>query len=375
MDYGDSFGLLCMLTLAAAITSFVWFIVSSKKAAGRQQKPRFTFLILAGIFIVASGLSFFSCAGCLAPPHIPWPQVNVAYVGPKVSPSNDVAYFIKVVTQEHEGLAPHWGPGPLKPLQGWDHVAELEWSKTFLCRSKPDGSATETISGISSQQFSSGSYLPDNWDPGRENLAFDVSWNHNKAVRFLNHWHDNVQIVDLESLKTTTCTIGDPSARGFSPFWAFSFVMVNDSSLVLWSVYDGIDGVLDLDGTVKAINLREFKSPSDDACYFGSPLWNEEHQLFMVDANLPRTHTRDLWLLSTNLTLVARIDLQTIGSLHKQYQKTHKIDHEYSWAIEQYWHRNEGLKVKPRPASPPFPFQIHTIEHKRIHPEDAASIW
>src|SRR5260221_7655509 len=89
-------------------------------------------IALGGVFVVFSGWLLVSC-GCFPPPNIPWSQVNVAYVGPLLSPSSDLAYFIKVVTQEKKVKV--WAQtGPMDG--GYEDAARRLWTKTFLCRSK-----------------------------------------------------------------------------------------------------------------------------------------------------------------------------------------------------------------------------------------------
>jgi len=141
------FAILCVLALGAAGFCFVWFIGSSIVATRRKQHPKFISLLLCGLLIVLSGISFFSCALCIPPPYIPWSQVNVAYSEPKLSPTGDVAYFIKVVTQEKKGKALA-SSGPMDSY--WTDVSRRLWSKSFLCRSKANGDDPEVVCQLTS---------------------------------------------------------------------------------------------------------------------------------------------------------------------------------------------------------------------------------
>lgn len=360
MSYDAFFALVFLLALVAAAISFIWFIVSSTKAARRQQKPRFTTLTLAGVFIVLAGLSFFSCGGWLVPPHIPWAQVNVAYVGPKVSPSNDVAYFIKVVTQEHQGLVPHWGGGPLKSLEGWDRVANLEWSRTFLCRSKPDGVMPESVSEISSQQYPPPYYQQPGWDLGRSVAGFDVSWARQKEVVAFASGTNNLQVIDMRTGASTRTTYP------VSPYGFFSLKVIDNQTKVLLGA-GGDTAVLDLDGGMKTLQL-----PSGMRMCWPTPFWNEEQKVIVFLVSHGSLKEEELCVFNSDLELIERVDAVALAKLWTRNNRwRRKTDDKYAWVMEERWHSH----AKPRPESSPFPFQTHTIEHKRIHPEEAASIW
>jgi hypothetical protein len=302
-------------------------------------------------------------------------QVNVDYTQPKIDSTNDIAYFIKTVTQEYKELyskSKGWG----FVYQEFDHyeiIPKRKWSKVFLCQSKADGSQPISRCELYGKTYSSsdGSYRPKNWASWNLISAFDISWINQHALVVLDQWHENTKVVDLQTGKFITCTIGPPTSGGWSGFRDLKFRFIADDSLILWSAWEGIFGILSLAGKEKSINLdmdTKFKF------WFGAPSWNDEHRLMVVHSfSRGYGHEQAIWLYDTNLILTNRID--GVEKFLGEYKKTGKVEHPYAWAIEQAWREMDNRNRHKPPPEPPFDLKTHTIEHKRISPSDASSVW
>ena len=307
--------------------------------------------------------SFSTCTGITTPPHFHTPQVNVAYSSPNISPDRELAYFLKTVTQEWQDTRPCFnGQWVLPKVLGWEHFAQRDWTRVYLCQSKSDGSEPRIVSQISGANYSSpGIIRPYRFDSWGTIIGFDVSWEKHLAVVILNDnlgdpsWAgtNNLAIIDLLSVSGGSRRISFPAARDFS-----MQVICDGAKVLLSSCHDRL-GVLDFDGCLKTTNV--FKKSGD--WFFRQPAWNEEQKVFAIEI-----HT-NIFIFNQNLELIEKFSVTELRGVNQaRMRRQEPPSHKYGWVVDKLWY-------PPWPLPIAFNLQTHTIVHKRISPTDAALVW
>ena len=322
--------------------------------------------ILGGIVSLSaliSGALFVAWQIGKPPSHRPKPQVNVAYSGPKVTPDGSAASFVKTVTQEETGLVEHPIGGPLPITIEWHAEAFRFWSKTFLCRSKPDGSAPVALYEIASEQLPSRSddTRPERWDSWFKVLGFDASWAMDRAVILFDRGTNNVIAVDLQTGEMDSYTF--PASR----YDYSSIQVVDDGSKVLLGSHSEYLGILTLNDGLKTTNI--FSKSGD--WFFKPPAWSEAQRVFAIEVH------PQIWIFNSELDLVEQFSVADLGPvLHAKQQHQQPPEHKYAWVVDKLWAGYLPKEPKPtRASNAEFQLKTHTIPNRRINPENAATIW
>lgn len=127
--------------------------------------------------------------------------------------------------------------------------------------------------------------------------------------------------------------------------------------------------ILDFNSGLTIFDWAKYINEYDNWC--GEVIWNPDHSLILLAARSKSNKSDELWLLNSDFRIVDKVVNTT--ELYRTYRRTHKIEHQYAWALEQYWEHWNRAKVQPDKAT--FSHKTHTIEYKRISPADAASVW
>lgn len=347
--------------------------------------------------------------------HISKPNVSVGYGVPKISPDGRTAYFIKTVSQGETTMA-YSVQGMFQG--GYHEVGYAAWSRSFFCRSDSDGRNPVVTAKLPPEQFGAP-------------VAFVVSWKEQKAIVCLNSLRYNIWFIDLKTGKYEWHTVSDPvprspTANPWDGFQWFYIDSIEDGSVFLWSIGDGLIGTMDFNGGVKQIDLRDHFEPvsgysaeSDRKMkeyekkrhHFSRPMWNEEQRVFAlkVEIGYNRVHKGghdEIWVFNCKLEPVEKLSFEELSPvLQAKRQNRPPPEHKYAWVVEKLWDidkslgigqrsSNAGIRKYPGPNAPDsysdrysfydrydakepneFSLKDHSIEHKRMSPGDAVKIW
>ena len=363
------------------------------------------------ILVACACLSLASCTP-FPPPHISKPQVKVNYVGPKISPDERIAYFIKVVSQFSTKMYPVSGGFRLITIPDWEEQPYLVWSRAFFCRSDNGGNNPVVIAELPQDKFR---WENNNLFSGPVALA--VSWKQQKAVTVVNRLKDNISFIDLNTGKCVSYTISDPMPRSptagaFDRFeWVYVEPIENDST-ILWSIGSGVIGTVDFEGNTKVMDLRDRFEPvtgfspeserrmaeiEKNSHHFSWPVWNEEQGVFAIKvtigAEFRGTARHEVWVFNSKLESVEKFSFEELGPvLSAERMNKTPPEHKYAWVVDKLLstdrfsghykptdlkdaaaYYNSYTGTEPNPEE--FQLKNHAIEHKRIDPKDAAAIW
>ena len=319
-------------------------------------------MVFVGILLIDGCCCFFSNPF----PSIPTPirQVNIAYTAPRIDPTNDIAYFVKVVTQEYlELYSKSKGFGfSFVQFNGYEPLPMRKWAKVFLCQSKADGSQPTSRCEIFSEVYSSsdGPLRPKNWDSWNALTihGFDVLWKQQKALVFLHSSTNNLKIIDLRTGATESQTFRVGQSGEYLSITPFD----NETKVLL----GGYDDHRCIDFKNNQTQTNVFKG--FDGGFKSSLAWNEAEKLFAADA------IGQIFIYNTKFEMIDKfksVELKDV--LRAKQRKKQPPPHKYAWVVDQLW--SLWLPQQPKTNDSVFKLKTHTIEHKRISSANAASIW
>jgi len=300
-------------------------------------------------------------------PSIPTPisQVNVAYSSPKIDSTNNVAYFVKTVTQEYkELLSKSKGFGFVhEQFDGYEMIVKRNWTKNFLCQSKADGSQPKSLCDLFGKEYSSDDarYRPDEWDSWISDTinGFDVFWKQQKVLVFLHVSTNNLLVYDLRT--------GIPALQTFrsGQYGVYLYISLFDDDRKV--LLGGYDDYCCIDLNDNSIRTNVFKNINKQ--FISRPIWNEKEKCFAVVVNPYHASIYD-----DGFQVIDTISGDDLHSARRaKMQKKQPPPRKYPWVDDWLW--NYTLWPHHPESNVEFKLKTHTIEHKRVSPATAASIW
>jgi hypothetical protein len=362
---------LFMLSVFAVIGAVVcapWLIVALCRRERSKNEVWLLALFVCG-FVGLFGFAFGSCNGHFGPAHRSQYNVNLCYAHPCLDPDNDVAYFLKVVTQERTVMKFH----PLDfsvPKAYWYEAPEAVWYKVYVCRSSSAGENPEVVVEIPPEVLACPLcphyyiYSHDQVMRWLGIMSFDVSFSQQRAVFGLFRGTNGVEGLDLKTRTWSGYTLYDPSRPERGAVLPDRVQFIENGTVVLASAGANVLTMIDSNGHENARNIEDEirangpETPNyrnlNPQKFVSGPAWNEDLKIIAVTGEIA------YMMFDTNLVLQGAIKEKDARANFREYRSR------YAWI-----HDNEvGYR-----NSHGFKLTSHTVEAKTIGPQDAATTW